>query len=283
MKLLYLVGLEHSGTTLVSHLLGQHEAFLALGEIAAFFSSSHMQQYMDTWGDHEDVSLCSCGEDWQDCEFWGDLIGLAGHHSESGLLSKYKRLFEYFNNRLSPQRVIIDSSKSFSTLVLLLENAHYFGISKQDVGVVFAVKDVRNFATSIAVKPGAKHSFISHYRSFNWWLGENKKVLNYLEQAGVDFQLHLYDSWVANKDRSLSSYFSAMGYPDVESSDVSHSKSHIAMGNKNFIMRNRAEISYDDRWKRNLRARLAYLLHPRARAFNKFLYRYAGKHPHSTR
>ena len=279
MKLLYVVGLEHSGTTLISHLLSEHENYIALGEIAAFFSHSHMQRYLDKWGDYDDVSLCSCGSGWHKCELWSDLIHLSGHNSNKGLLEKYKNLFDYFKEHYPPDTVIVDSSKSFSILKLLIDNAHSLGLSHDDVFVVFAAKDVRNFANSIASKEGANNSLVSHYRSFNWWLGENKKIISYLENAEINFQFSFYDVLFNDGDELpsrinsfLRECYSTMGYQTVESSNVSHSKSPIAMGNKNFIMRNRNNIRYDERWRKSLNLKLVYALHNKAQSFNQFLY-----------
>ena len=288
MKFLYVLGLEHSGTTLISHLLGQHERFLAVGEVAAFFSPTHMQSYLRKWGDYDDARMCSCSEQWQDCDFWGNLIDLAGHKSSDGLLKKYKLLFDYCNQKYVADKVLVDSSKSLSTLTLLLENAEYLGISRDDIFVVYAVKDVRNFATSIAAKEGEKRSIVATYRSFNWWLGENKAALNYLRQSKVNFELYFYDAFAQSANSSqgdddlselLSPYFSALGYQSVEFSTVAHSQSHIAMGNKNFIMRKHEGISYDDRWTKNVISRLVYVLHWKACALNRFFYRSSAHCP----
>ena len=184
------------------------------------------------------------------------------------MLEKYKNLFDYFNEHYPPDTVIVDSSKSFSTLKLLIDNAQSLGLSRDDISVVFAAKDVRNFANSIASKEGASNSLVAHYRSFNWWLGENKKIVSYLENAEINFHFSFYDVLFTDADvlsskinRFLRECYSAMGYQTVESSNVNHSNSHIAMGNKNFIMRNRDNIRYDERWKKSLNLKLVYALH----------------------
>lgn len=54
--------------------------------------------------------------------------------------------------------------------------------------------------------------------------------------------------------------------------NVSHNRSHIAMGNKDFTMRNRKRIRYDKRWLLEDQVEAVYLLHKKARHFNKSLY-----------
>jgi hypothetical protein len=56
--------------------------------------------------------------------------------------------------------------------------------------------------------------------------------------------------------------------------DILYGNSHIAVGNKDFIQRNRERIVYDSRWFENDAISLAYLIHQKARSFNKKIYRY---------
>ena len=271
MKYLYIAGLEHSGTTLLSHLFGQHENFLALGEIAALFSSSHMDQYFKQWGEYDDATLCSCQRDWRQCDFWGNLEHLYGHNSNDSLVQKYRALFDYCSDRYSSSTVIVDSSKSLATLQKLISNSSLLGIDKNNVSVLLAVKDVRNFATSISHKT-KRNSLLHNYRSFNWWLGENQKMMNYLLKADLKYDISLYDEFCISPNASLNRHFQRLAYQQVEKVNVNHSESHIAMGNKNFLVRNRTNIKCDDRWKANLNVKLTYALHSKARALNKSFY-----------
>jgi len=115
MKYIYIAGLEHSGTTLTGHLLSQHPHFMGLGEIASFFSSAHMAQYMARWGEYPDVNLCSCGKTWERCDFWGKLINLCGLNSDAPLIQKYGLLMDHIRSTLGEEIVVVDSSKSLST------------------------------------------------------------------------------------------------------------------------------------------------------------------------
>jgi len=271
MKYLYIAGLEHSGTTLLSHLIGQHENFLALGEIAALFSTSHMDQYFKKWGGHDDATLCSCQRDWRQCDFWGNLVHLYGHNSNDSLVQKYSALFDYCSGKYSPSTVIVDSSKSLATLQALMSNSSLLGIDKNDVSVILAVKDVRNFATSISHKT-KRNSLVSNYRSFNWWLGENQRMMNYLLKADLKYDISFYDEFCKSPDAYLNRHFERLAYQQVDEVNVNHSESHIAMGNKSFLVRNRANIKYDNRWKDNLSVKATYALHGQARALNKSFY-----------
>jgi hypothetical protein len=170
-----LAGLEHSGTTLINHVLSQHRDVMGLGEVAPFFSRHHMTQYMARWGEYADARLCSCGETWERCPFWGGLVELNGLNSNRPILEKYHRLVHYIRSHSMAEPIVVDSSKSYSFLRTILDHHGEIGLEKDDISVILSVKDVRSFATSIAKKQGATISLLSHLRTFNWWVSENKK------------------------------------------------------------------------------------------------------------
>lgn len=272
MKYIYIAGLEHSGTTLTDHLLSQHDKCIGLGEIAAFFSSDHMQQYMERWGNNTDWNLCSCGKTWADCEFWSGIVGLCGLNSRATLVEKYEALLSHIRSSVGEDAVIIDSSKSLLTFRILIENLPKFGIRREDILLVFTIKDVRSFAASVGRKSNQSRSILSLLRTFNWWLGENREYLNAFEKDRVHFLVNLYERLCSDPESLSQNVARELNIRLAGDNDVRHNKSHIAMGNKNFVLRNRRRISYDFRWFTDDAISAAYLIHGRARAFNKRLY-----------
>jgi hypothetical protein len=272
MKYVYIAGLEHSGTTLVNHLMSAYPDVLGLGEVASFFSTGHMKNYMRRWGKYPDARLCSCGETWEGCDFWGAISGLNGLNSDRPLVDKYSELVRHVKSGYPPGQIIVDSSKGAPSLHALLESADQIGIRRDDVSVVLAVKDVRNFTASIAKKAESARSLLAHWKTFNWWLGTNRRFLSYLEGAGISFDLVLYEELCADPDQVLGRVLKKLGVDLNADIAVKHNRSHIAMGNKNFVMRNRDRIRYDYRWFLEDGVSLTYLLHGRARKFNKKLY-----------
>ena len=156
MKYIYIVGLEHSGTTLVNHLIAQHNDAIGLGEVSSFFSPKHMCDYMERWGNCADVRLCSCCKDWDKCDFWGEVIELNGLQSDCLLKDKYRVLISYIQSKYGNQVVIVDSSKDIGTLKVLVQYGQDIGFEVNDLIIVMMVKDVRNFTTSIYRKSGSK-------------------------------------------------------------------------------------------------------------------------------
>lgn len=268
LKYLFIAGLEHSGTTLLNILLGLHPEALGLGEVAAFFSPSHIRHYLEQWGAYPDARECSCGESWQTCEFWRTMEEFSGINSQQPVHEKYARLIKFVRARMPRSGVIVDSSKNLPTLKMLLAERDSIGLSPDDLHVVLAVKDVRGFAASIQKKNGRKSSLFSHLRTFNWWVSENRDFMACCEELGDRFQIVTYESMCRDP---LGVARGVLGRCGLQPADLRteepHRASHLVMGNKEAI-RTRHKIRYDDRWRSSMLIRLAYTLHPAARRLN---------------
>lgn len=276
MKLVYILGLEHSGTTLTDHLLSSQQDVIGLGEVASYFSSKHMRHYLEHWGDLDDHNMCSCGNDWLTCEFWAPLSHLNGVMSELPLESKYSELTSHFSALYGDESVLIDSSKSLQTIQLILSNLGRLNISKEDVSVVFCVKDVRSFAASMIKKSGKKPTLLSVMRSFNYWSGENKKFLSFLNKAGLCYHISIYELLCIDPDTHMRECADRIGIKFSDKLSIQHNSSHIAMGNKGFTMRNRDKVVYDNSWSRYWQVKALFLINRVARKLNQKIYRLAG-------
>jgi hypothetical protein len=102
---------------------------------------------------------------------------------------------------------------------------------------------------------------------------EQEKFLNYLKGREIHFDLVLYEKFCVDPEPFLTSILEKFGVACDDEIVLAHNRSHIATGNKNFIMRNRKRIRYDIRWFLEDNISLAYLIHHSARTFNKELYR----------
>ncbi len=272
MKLVYIAGLDHSGSTLTAHLLGGHPLCLGLGEVASFFSPPHMDAYMQRWGTYSDVRRCSCGREWTECDFWSDLVPWCGLHSNAPLMKKYAALLERVEDVYGRDTVVLDSSKSLPVLEILNQNAPELLGVPDDLFVALTIKDARSFAMSMARKY-QKWGTFPMLRSFNLWLSVNKRFISLLHEfPAVGSFVNLYERLCADPDIVINSCLRKMGVPSLSNADLTHNRSHIVLGKKNFIVRNRKRVSYDFEWYNNDAVNLAYLLHWRARKFNKYMY-----------
>lgn len=64
MKVIYIMGVGHSGSTVFSRYLSQIEGACAIGESKGYFEQSYDKRWDVT-------KYCSCGEKYDDCEVWG--------------------------------------------------------------------------------------------------------------------------------------------------------------------------------------------------------------------
>ena len=271
MKFIYIAGIEHSGTTLTEQLLSSHPNVLSLGEINSFFSPSHMRNYMGRWGSHEDVSLCSCGKEWSQCAFWSERTHLSGLNSTRPTKEKYLSLIEDIASHYGPDLVVTDSSKSLAGLLALHEASRAAGNAVTEIGVIFTVKDPRSFASSMKRKT-RNEGLLASYRAMSLWAAGNREIMAYVQQNTMPVMWNLYEHLCLDPLGQINSFFRRIGAAEVGQLDVSNQNSHIAMGNKDFLMRNRRQIRYDQRWFLDNKIHIAYLLHGKVQELNRTFY-----------
>lgn len=265
MKYLYILGLEHSGTTLTDHLLSAHPKITGLGEIANFFSPERMSHYLSKWQCYDDHDICSCGQHWNNCDFWGALQSLSGAVSSKPTVEKRSLLHNAFVSSFGSESVLVDSSKSLCDLETLYSDLPHLGISESDVLVVLCAKDPRGFVASIEKKEDERFSLLKSLQTLNYWAGEHQRFLRFLESSNLRFNVITYEKLCENPVDVIAESVSYLGLEPLRELNLSHRASHIVLGNKGFTMRNRKEIRYDDSWTKKSIIKLAYVFHIRSR------------------
>ena len=163
MKVLYIAGLPHSGSTLLARILGEVDGFFAAGEV---YSLSERIEHGD---------LCGCGVPLGDCAFWSSVLqsGFPGGDALRRLrterrwiygrtlptlaVGRDRRRLEDFRQALAGlyaaiaaetgARVIVDSSKS-PTFAYVVG-----GVPGIELQVVHLVRDPRPTSYSWSVDP----------------------------------------------------------------------------------------------------------------------------------
>jgi len=270
-KYIFIAGLEHSGTTLLSQLLASLPGVLSLGEVGQFLSSAHMQAYLARWGKYQDVTRCSCGSEWSHCSFWSDLMKLNGRFGANEISEGYARILEHLVHSTN-EHVIVDSSKSLHLLAALRTAWARCGLSPEDLIVVVLAKDPRGFADSMGRKEGGTRSVISYARSMNWWTSAYSELLKQTQIAELSPMLLTYEQLCICTEAVVHRISGRMGCSvETKLGGVEHWQSHIALGNKNFVERNRSSIRYDESWKNNWRLSAAQLLSPSSRSLYRVI------------
>ena len=110
MKVVCIVSLVHSGSTLLDLMLGGHPRFVGLGELASFLDPQwdHMSRI--------EAQRCSCGDTLKGCPFWGPFCALFQDRAPASRRARYELLLEAFRGHFGGGRVLVDSSKSLETV-----------------------------------------------------------------------------------------------------------------------------------------------------------------------
>lgn len=270
MKYIYILGQDHSGSTLVSQILSTDPKSLALGEVYNFFSSPHLKKYIEKWGMYDVAYQCSCGKKWQDCSFWSSLQHLSGINSALSLHLKYKEYFNYLNENYC-DFTIIDSSKSLDVLQFIIENKSSFNFNLNDLLVVYQIKDVRSFCLSMMRKSKCT-SLKFCFHTFNYWIGQNSKIFKFLKESQVDSIFSLYEKLCLDYPNSLKQ-IAEIANLNISSNELRSLNSHIVLSNKDFLLKKSKNVRYDFQWFHNSPINIMYFCHYKARIFNERLYK----------
>lgn len=276
MKYLYVLGLEHSGTTLLSQLVSSLPNCMSLGEVMHFLSAPHMESHASRWGKEVGYGRCSCGAQWRDCPFWGPRYALCGLESAGAREDKYADFLASLQGDSSVPGVLVDSSKGLILFDALTHAWNRNGLRPQDLFAVLITRDPRGFLVSMAAKAkhaGKRTGLVACWRALNLWYGANRTFCRAIETLGEERALAItYESLCFEPTRTLDRLCSMLGIgPPTGGVTPDHNDSHIAIGNSDFLLGNRSAVRYDSRWFYSTQVQLAYLMHPRARKLNQLL------------
>lgn len=265
-KVLYIVGTGHSGSTLLNLLLGTAKNAFCLSEL------SRIQEGHDF--------TCDCGKKLNECPFWSKIISKYPSKSVFKIFSSLKEYFQislhsFFPNKFeNPYKKIvgnycdedmyhsllemakkvkgdeveflIDSSKGLNRLVLLSN------MTSIDLNVVHLVRDGRAVLNSYR-----KLSYSMVTRFFKWTL------LNFVTRKYLktffdrnDYYFLSYDLFAKNPDYYMGELSNKFGFKLKEGDLVKALASedyHNFSGNKKTIrFKGIKEIRYDESWKKQL-------------------------------
>lgn len=262
-NVIYILGLGHSGSTLLDKILGAPEEAFSLGEIRQWSKNINRPELF-----YKEANLeCSCGEDIRCCQFYKevtkdfkDTFSIYAHLP----LKYYWKILMYllFKNNIKSVKVpgddyikfldrvnqkediqiIIDSSKTLTNLMKLLNNN-----DKVNVKVIHLIRDVRGVANS--------YNKLKHYSFFGAlvnWVFVNKFYRWILDKCQFDYRVVYYDELSKNPDDSLQIIGEWLNL-DLSNyiEKVRRTDYHQIAGN-NMRFNEFQGIVYDDRWRTEL-------------------------------
>lgn len=209
LKLIYIVGTGHSGSTLLDLLLGSHSSIESDGEICAF---------ADYFASTSDLTpkqkTCTCGLHVDDCEYWQQVnqkLDLGSSYQDLDINTKNQQDFEAKNFQLlstilevSGKTVFCDSSKQFKRLNRYLES-DLFALT-----IVHLIRDGRAVGYSKQKKTakktdsseGADKPKNAYFQSLKEWQENNGKIYQDLSSHPGYICLK-YEDLVANPRAKL--------------------------------------------------------------------------------
>ncbi len=286
MKIVYILGLSRSGSTMLDLILGNNSNFIGLGE--AF---QVLRPDMNRFNQNE---LCSCGKVTGRCAFWGEASARLKREMPATFEERYKIIIDVFIKLYGMDRILVDSSKLLDPLQLIRR------IENIDLKVIYLIRDVRAWTTSrisnrkkspdyfslngnylkrLRYKYGRKTDifkwivpFITRLPVFYFWIWylQNKQIINYLQNNRIDYFKMGYDELALQPELMMAKIFDFLGqkYEELFFSSED-SRSHILVGNiEKSNSKRRQGIFYDNRWMYRNEWLISSALFPHIMRFN---------------
>ena len=244
-EVVYIMGVGHSGSTLLQMLLSTHQDVVGIGEISLLIKNLlKSDSKINEW------PQCSCGSKVTDCEFWADII--KSFNSSESDIKLYKHIIEHFSNKF-PNKLLVDSSKN------LLSFKKFYSsqlINDVDVKVIFLVRDFRSWVLS-REKNNKRKKRKDYGMIFNAhkWYYRNIKKLNYLQNQKLSYITISYEDLVLNKVKTLNRLSKFLNL-NGSTWDIGHATMHDVYGNR---MKDKAlkQFFYNNQWMKS--SKMAYL------------------------
>ncbi len=259
-KVIYILSLEHSGSTVLDILLSSHPRIVSLGEI--HFVLENKKTSIENTKD-----ICSCLNKMNDCHFWGGYLNkYLKNNLDKSFAEKYKALLKYVNQSLGEDIIISDSSKKLSVLKQLLESDLRNEI---DLRIIFLIKDVRSWAISkkrVFLKQKRKGNF--YLRHILSWYKANRKIKDYLEAKNLKYLQIGYEELCLKQDYINDLICDSLDIKKEKLEFAKNGKHHIAYGNRMKLKREQ-KLRYDYRWFSNWKVNFLTVLLPFVFFWNK--------------
>ena len=252
-EILYIIGSGRSGSTLLCNILGTQPDFVNAGEIYNF---RHCFDTVNKYDRH-----CSCGAVLDECLYWKKAITLAGARAgtdrldlkfgDPSTLVVHNYAMLSVIRVITGKRVIIDSSKRFNRLQMLLASPQF------RITMLHLVRDGRAFAYSemmTAMKRNLPHKLHFFRRLLKW---QNKNIGVRLTFGRMpSYHLLHYEDFVNNPNKVLSEItgWYGMSFDPAQLDRQDRTQMHEFSGNSDFISRKSMEIRMDTRYLEHLDA-----------------------------
>lgn len=247
MRIIYVAGLYHSGSTLLDNILGMSGNIIGLGEI--------YKSYYDGF-----EKYCSCGSRPNECDFWKNII--PENYNEPQQF--YDKVLAEFEERFGP-KILLDSSKChplpFKRSDKNFKGLNYLKNTDIDLYVIHLVRDPRSWCRNIIrrkirFKKGVNYPV---YKKINdnllirylQWIYGHVEIRKFLKKNELKYIRINYDDLVFETSKTLNQIKSFIEI-NIDSdlfTEKTTSNSHITVGNPSrHNFKKIQKINYDRRW-----------------------------------
>lgn len=239
MKIVYIVGLGHSGSTILDMALGCNKNIVGLGEVFQILQAAKTELAKKS---NFNDALCSCGQSISNCKFWSHTKQIMISSKTTTPFEKYVELVEHFKKVYGKNMILVDSSKSpFDYLLQLNQN--------YELKIIFLVRDVRSWVYS-------RHSRLNiNFFKLAWrWFKGNLKILMFMKKNKLDYKTFGYEEIALYPEEMLKRICEYIGVRyDAVMLVPDNSQSHVFDGNVAKGDQNKKKtFFYDARWLTSL-------------------------------
>lgn len=237
--IVYILGVGHSGTTILQYLLASGRGTLGLGEVRKLADNSDWER---------ETEACSCGVDVGACAVWSDLKPAPGESKAAW----YRRVADTLSHRYPNVTHWIDSSKTPGGLQTWLE-LHRDGIVG-DIRLLFLVRNVHGWVVSDERTRRRKNwpRRPTLMPILSWWRAQ-AGIEKFLAAGGLDYRVVYYEGMIFRTQKVMEEI---ADYTGIERSELDweaglrHGEVHDVFGNrvKNDLAR-RGRLTYEDDWQ----------------------------------
>ena len=259
-KLIYIMGLSHSGSTVLDMLLTTAGKAVGLGQVWTVLRERP---------DLARERICSCGEQARACAFWGPVIErLAALPSEASAGERYREVLRSVDHLYGPDMAVVNSSKHAEYLEALVNQ-----VPRLDLTVLHNVKDVRAFTVSMLDNLWRKEGrrYLPE-KIFYQWYRDNRACYALARRTLERSPLRVMYEGVCLTTQAASRQLAEFLEEDFIDLDapLDRRHTHVIAGNRLRLPQNGTgkRLTYDFRWLLRPEWLRPYMLLPMVRRYN---------------
>jgi hypothetical protein len=267
-KVIYIVGLSHSGSTALDMLLTTAGKAVGLGQVWTVLREAPARTL---------TRVCSCGTSAPECEMWGPVIErLAGLGQDASPRDRYQLVLESVDRLYGPEIAVIDSSKHAEYLTVLVNE-----LPSVHLAVLHNIKDVRPFTISSLDNLARKDQRRElPEKIFYQWYRDNRASLRLVERVlGRPPVRVMYEGLCFATDPVAKRLAAALGDDYIDTgAALDRGHTHIIAGNRLRLPEagKAKQLAYDSRWFERSEWLRPYVLMPMVRKYNEQCLRELG-------